>query len=363
MASGNGKSGCSRCEQVPVLDGDAIYFYVGPPEAATAANLRRITREQGLEFSESGDGLICIELPVEKRATFADACRQQLLSNELMDTRALLTTRREGWSASEILAARPLTEYVALLQHGFLLSILRENRLTTIFHPIVYCDDPATVFANECLLRAIGEDGGLMPPSRIFSIARDAQLLFQLDRAARLTALSAAAEHGVSSNIFINFVPTAIYRPEFCLRTTFAAAKEYGLDPAKIVFEVVESESVKDIHHLRKILNEYRAHGFRVALDDLGAGFSSLNMLHELRPDIVKLDMDLVRGIDKDPYKASICSTLLKLASDLGIQSVAEGVETVGEWEVLKQAGATFVQGFLFAKPGAPPPVPVMPTA
>lgn len=156
-------------------------------------------------------------------------------------------------------------------------------------------------------------------------------------------------------------MPTTIYRPEFCLRTTFAAVNEYQLRTDQIVFEVVESESIHDVKHLNHILNYYRENGFRVALDDLGAGYSSLNLLHALRPDFVKLDMDLVRNIDQDPYKALVCRALLDLANDLGIPSIAEGVETVGEWQCIKEFGATYIQGYLFAKPGQEPPVPKVP--
>jgi len=353
---------CSRCETIPSLDEEARYLFIAPAEAASGANIQKIASSLDLSCEPVGSNLLCIELPLERRAEFGEACTRELLQNELQDARAMLVRGQSKFDAQELLTARGLSEYAALLQNSFLLDILSENRLTTLFHPIVHCNDPSSVFANECLLRAINRDGVMLPPTRLFRIAKEAGLLFQLDRAARLTALAVAAEHQVNTSIFINFIPTAIYRPEFCLRTTFAAAQEHGLDPKRIVFEVVESEAVTDIEHLRRILNEYRAQGFRVALDDLGAGFSSLNMLHELRPDIVKLDMELVRGIDKDPYKASICRTLLQLANDLGIASVAEGVETVGEWEVLRDAGATYLQGFLFAKPSAPPATPVVPT-
>jgi EAL domain-containing protein (putative c-di-GMP-specific phosphodiesterase class I) len=98
-----------------------------------------------------------------------------------------------------------------------------------------------------------------------------------------------------------------------------------------------------------------------VALDDLGAGFSSLNLLTELRPDFVKMDMHLIRGVDQNDYKARILGSLIDLAHKLEIPVVAEGVETVAEWQWLRAAGADLVQGYLFAKPGAEPPLPVVP--
>ena len=95
---------------------------------------------------------------------------------------------------------------------------------------------------------------------------------------------------------------------------------------------MTESEKIEDDRHLRKILDFYRKSGFRIALDDLGSGYGSLNRLAALRPDFVKLDMSLVQDVDQDPYLAAIASKLLELAEDLGVSVVAEGVETEEQW-------------------------------
>lgn len=119
---------------------------------------------------------------------------------------------------------------------------------------------------------------------------------------------------------------------------------------------------MKDVDHLLGILSFYRRAGFRVALDDLGAGYSSLNLLARLRPDFVKLDMELIRGIDVDPYKAVVVDKLLDLAREVGAISVVEGVETEGEWRWAEAHGADLVQGFLCARPQADPPKPFLGT-
>jgi EAL domain-containing protein (putative c-di-GMP-specific phosphodiesterase class I) len=106
--------------------------------------------------------------------------------------------------------------------------------------------------------------------------------------------------------------------------------------------------------HLRGLLATYRDAGFRIALDDVGAGYSSLNRLHQLRPDFIKLDMDLVRGVDRDPYKALIARKTIEIASELGITTIAEGVETPGELEWARTTGAAFVQGFATGRPSEP---------
>ena len=136
---------------------------------------------------------------------------------------------------------------------------------------------------------------------------------------------------------------------------TVAAISEVGIPPANVVFEIIESDHTPDANHLKSLIAYYRQAGFRVALDDLGAGYSSLNLIHQLRPDIMKLDMELIRGIHQDSYKASITEKLLELAQKLGILTVAEGIETPEELRWVREHGVDFVQGYLIARPSSPP--------
>lgn len=155
--------------------------------------------------------------------------------------------------------------------------------------------------------------------------------------------------HGVEGNLFINFTPAAVYDPVFCLRSTVEAVEAAGISPERIVFEVTETEEAKDVDHLKNIAAFYREKGFRVALDDVGSGYSSLNMIHRLRPDFIKLDMQLVRGVDQDPYKALVAGKVLEMARGLGVETIVEGVETEGELAWAREQGATF------ARPQSPP--------
>jgi EAL domain-containing protein (putative c-di-GMP-specific phosphodiesterase class I) len=161
----------------------------------------------------------------------------------------------------------------------------------------------------------------------------------------------------LQSKIFINFTPTSIYDPKNCLQTTLRAVDESTLSREQIVFEVIESENVADPNHLRDILDFYREQGFQVALDDVGSGYSSLNMISRLRPDFMKLDRELVSGLHQDNYKAMIAKKLLETAQELGVHTIAEGVEEEGEFEWLCENGADFVQGYFIARPASPPPV------
>lgn len=166
-----------------------------------------------------------------------------------------------------------------------------------------------------------------------------------------MTAIRSAAPLCGSAKIFVNFNPTTIYKPEYCLASTMAALEEQGLTQSDVVFEVVESDRIADVDHLRSILGFYRDRGFEVALDDLGAGYNSLTSLNDLRPDYMKLDMDLCRGVNLDPYRATIAKNLIVLARDLGIATIAEGIETEDEAIWFTNAGIDYIQGFYFARP------------
>ena len=195
------------------------------------------------------------------------------------------------------------------------MEMLREERLTTHFQPIVAAGEAGgKIFAYECLLGGLDAGGDLVSPGAMFEVAETAGLLFNLDRDARITAIRRAGVHGIESNIFINFNPNSIYDPAYCLRSTMKVFEKTYFRPEQVVFEITEGQRVKDIRHLLNITDFYRDAGFRIALDDLGAGYSSLSMLSKLRPDFVKLDIDLVRDVGDDPYKARIAAKILEMA-------------------------------------------------
>lgn len=287
---------------------------------------------------------------------FVLALQKQLSWLEQTDIHVLFEPCARKLTLADYLEACSLATYSARLQSGWLLALLQEDRLTTVFQPIVYSEQPNEVFAYESLMRGRDEQG-MVSPLRMLEVARGAGLLFQLDLAARRSAIRNASEHKLSANIFINFAPTSIYDPSFCLRSTLKLIDSLGLKREQIVFEVVESEHIASASHLQRILHFYREQGFRVALDDLGAGYSSLNLLHELKPDFVKLDMALIRNIHQEPFKAVMVAKLIEAAQELNIRVIAEGVEIAEEYHWLNERRVHYQQGYFFAKPGLPPPI------
>ncbi len=351
---------CVSCKTPPAAPPETGTLYLRPPADAPDA-LRRALAAAGVRAAEPTPGVLQVALRPGLLDQLADDLGTALTATEAKATRAVVVADGATPSLADFMNTQSLGALLAGVRHRWLADILRGERLVTHFQPIVSAADPGSVFGHECLTRGVGADGKLVPPGDLFAAARDADLLFGLDRLARLTAIREAVRHAVAGRLFVNFNPSSIYTPSACLRTTFRAVEAAGLDPARIVFEVVESDEVRDTDHLLGILREYRAAGFAVALDDVGAGYSSLNLLAKLRPDFVKLDMGLTRGVDADPYKARVVGKLLEMARDLDIRTVAEGVETVGEWEWVRDHGADLVQGYLFARPACPPAAPKVP--
>ncbi|MDY6923015.1 MAG: EAL domain-containing protein [Pseudomonadota bacterium] len=219
--------------------------------------------------------------------------------------------------------------------------------ITMAFQPIVDIRTE-TVFAYEALVR--GRDG----KSAGEVLARvSADNRYAFDQLCRTTAIGLAAGLDLAAagaSLSINFLPNAVYEPRACIRATLAAAMQTGFPLDRIIFEFTEEEAL-DANHILNILRTYRAMGFRTAIDDFGAGFAGLGLLSQFQPDIVKLDMALIRDIDTDRVKRTIVRHTLDMLRDLDIVPVCEGIETVAEHDVLRDLGVSLMQGYLLAKP------------
>lgn len=239
---------------------------------------------------------------------------------------------------------------------GPLLSLLKDGRLTTHFQPI-FKGGTLELWGYECLMRGTTATGERLSPATIIEWAHQEQLVFMLDRVCRETHLRNAGKVGVRRDamLLINFMPTAIYKPEFCLQTTMAAAKEADIDPSRIVFEVVEQYEVADPAHLHHILQYYREHGYRVALDDLGSGYAGLNLLADLDPDLIKIDRDLVSKAVKSPTHRAVVDALVRIGHDTDKLVLAEGIETADELQLMTHLGCDLMQGFYLGRPAAVP--------
>lgn len=348
---------CARCQTIPLSSNEPGNLLLTGVVHELVDKLLDFLSDQRLEHQVDGM-VVC--LPQTRLRDFLGRVRESCFFNilEYQGISALLLRPDESLTFHAFTRARTLDRWMSLLDADALLDILERKRFTSWFQPILDAKTGAIV-AYEALLRGRRADGSLMFPGEILTTAADNDLLFQVDRQARESALHCAADHGIDCQLFINFIPTAIYDPAHCLQSTVSWAKKLGIKPDHIVFEVVETERVGDIEHLKRILDFYRAAGYRVALDDVGSGYASLNLLATLKPDIIKIDMEIVRGIDADPQRQAVFRALVGIARELGIQVLAEGVETADELAYVMAEGADLLQGYLFARPAAVPPQPV----
>jgi EAL domain-containing protein (putative c-di-GMP-specific phosphodiesterase class I) len=213
------------------------------------------------------------------------------------------------------------------------------------FQPIV---DVSTrsVFAYEALVR--GADGA--GAADVIARLRPEQM-YRFDQTCRVRAIATAAALGMTARLSINFIPNAVYEPATCIRLTLAAAERCGFPSDRLIFEVTESERIRDTRHVVGIIEDYQRRGFLTAIDDFGAGYAGLHLLAEFQPNIVKLDMALIRRIDRDAVRASIVSGIMATCRALDCTVLAEGVETPDEYRCLHAMGVRLFQGYLIARP------------
>ncbi|MDX1455472.1 MAG: EAL domain-containing protein, partial [Gammaproteobacteria bacterium] len=316
---------CTACTGSQRLTADADRLVLSWTFEHAAGAVLNWLKRAGLDHERLAPDVISVSLSDQSPAAALGSMKEELDSAAVANLQGMLVKGDAALSAAMFARMRPMQVLVGLSRAEWLLDCLEQDQLTVHFQPIVQASDTSEVFAHECLLRAHGADGELIGAGDIFAAATAADLMFQVDRTARLAAIREISKRNYRRPVFINFNPTAVYDPNFCLRTTIAAAQQSGLEMDQFVFEIVESSAIEDTERLKDILTYYRRAGCRVALDDLGAGYSSLNLLANLRPDFVKFDRELIDGIAEDDFKQVMLRKLLELARELEILTIAEG--------------------------------------
>jgi EAL domain-containing protein (putative c-di-GMP-specific phosphodiesterase class I) len=253
-------------------------------------------------------------------------------------------------SGAAMLGASSLEALGKRLNTAWFDEALRADSFTTFFQPIVDTRD-SRAFAHECLIRLFSDraySGGEIIET---AISRGRIHLFD-SYARRLSIRSAGQQCVPGTKVFINFMPSSIYDPALCMASTLEELANTTIGPRDIVFEVVESDHVRDVKQLKKICDYYRKKEFGFALDDVGTGTNSLQMVCDLKPDYIKLDKSLVSGISDPMYKTAV-HKLAEFADQFGLQVIAEGVETIETAQTLQTMGIHLMQGYYFGKPAA----------
>jgi EAL domain-containing protein (putative c-di-GMP-specific phosphodiesterase class I)/CheY-like chemotaxis protein len=265
-----------------------------------------------------------------KRLERRTARLEEALDAELAQKRSLATARR--------------------LKADLIRSVLESDEWSMVFQPIIDLQHNALVGAEALARFAVRP---LRPPDAWFTEASDVGLGVELELAAVDRALADFPRLPPEVYLALNVSPATATGDG--LRERLSA-----VPGARIVLELTEHHRVDDYETLWPALDELRAQGVRIAVDDAGSGYSGLQHILRLQPDLVKLDVELTRGLHADPVREALASSLVTFTEKIGAQLVAEGIESFADLETLRRLGVASGQGFLWGKPG---PLPLMDTA
>jgi EAL domain-containing protein (putative c-di-GMP-specific phosphodiesterase class I) len=238
-----------------------------------------------------------------------------------------------------------------LLRRCTLQEVLLEDKLATVFQPVMNLRDKS-VLGLEALSR--GPEGTFFhAPLRLFELATESDLAFELDRKCRRRALQAARALPGDKKLFINVLPSALYDPEFQGESLIRQLTTLGLSPDRIVLEITEKYAIENYSVFAEALAEFTRLGFKIAVDDVGAGYSGLEKIAHLNPNYLKLDRELIRDIDSSYIRREMSRALKAFSEKIGATIIAEGIEREPELQTLVELGIEFGQGFLLARPAA----------
>ena len=228
-------------------------------------------------------------------------------------------------------------------------TIIERQAIRSVYQPIVSLSD-AQVFGYEALSRG-PENSVFHSPMELFRFAEREGDLYRLDTIARQKAVLGLQGSNLARKVFINIPAQIIHDPEFTPGQTRKMIEACGLDPHQIVFEITERSSIEDFSTAKKILSHYRNQGYQIAIDDAGAGYSSLLAIAEMQPDYIKIERSLVHNIHRDKLKETVLETFVTFAQKLNIPLIAEGIEDPEDLMKLMRMGVQYGQGYFLGRP------------
>jgi EAL domain-containing protein (putative c-di-GMP-specific phosphodiesterase class I) len=330
----------------------AILFYT--PNATISGKLRGVLHLHQLGYLEPAPNTILVAADSQLLDLAVTQWRGSLSDADCNDIRGALFESCVP-SAKELARApmhlEELDQLLARMHTRWFVKLLAAHSVSVVLQPLISVATASCV-ACECLVRG-DQEGVPVGAERLLSAARVLGVLHELDFAAWRAAVEkghALVKNGLA--LFLNFTPSSVYKSMFDVKKTKAMCREMGVDMSQLVFEVTEAEKVSDFGSLKRVMDEYRAEGAKIALDDLGSGYSSILRLSDLRPDYVKLDQRLVHGAFGDRLRSVLLKAVTEASHELDICVVAEGVETEEDLRFCLEIGADLVQGYLLACPG-----------
>lgn len=340
----------NRCDDAPQGAGDRGRLFLWFPVGLALKKVRRYLQRVDRAFCTTSTGALTVDAPEGYPEELILELADLLSEHEADDTRCVFKVGTDDLEVDDIARVRTIYELRQAQSQRWLVEMLRADRLTSVFQPIVLATETKTVLGHEAFMRGLGEDGTTMSAGHLLEAARDCGMLSELDCAARRAAIRVAAGQEERGRLFLNLTSETMRDGTRALTPTIRAIESAEIPRERVVFEVIEAEQAADVRQLRAVVDTVRDAGFRVALDDIGVEDHSRRLIHEVRPDFIKLDMERVRS-SALPHLGD-AERLLDLAQRLKIETIAEGVETSEELAWNRERGATYVQGYYIARPG-----------
>lgn len=335
---------CAYCADTgPEMDHVAVY----PAESHTEIKLMNLMPDLPTPFGRQDYGALL--LPTHFFCENHIRLGAELTPPQLSDT-VIVDIAGVAPSPADVRRARSLMTFINEIRGHWLVDLLRHGRLYSVGQPIV--DRSGALFAHEMLMRGVDADGNAVMPDCMLEAAATTALRAQLDQAARTAAVKTGARIPGNGRIFINFLPSTVYDPAFSVEEIGASVRELGVDPARIVFEVVETDKITDFEILSALISQFRREGFAIALDDFGTGFNNIETVIRLRPEFIKLDKILVLDSVDDAMKSQFILETVSIAQLNGIKTIAEGIENQHTLEHMRKLGVDHFQGYHLGRPG-----------
>ncbi len=324
--------------------GDDLFLYTALPHKVELEELQ-ILRNLSNEIRLGAEQAVLTELPVLKDFTLHVGCDiipnnqskhlHYVVYSAMKNTIHQAKTKKSPFSLS--------------LERDEFQRILYDKSINSVYQPIVDLSN-GNVHGYEALTR--GPEGSKFhTPIELFNYAELEDSVYILDRLAREKALRGCQALGIVQKVFINVPSNIINDPMFTPGLTRTLLEQCGIEPHQVVFEITERSSIRDFDTMKQVLEHYRNQGYQIAIDDAGAGYSSLQAIAELQPDYIKVDSSLVHGVHHDKVKENILRTFITMAQHLNIRIIAEGIECREDFHKVISMGVHYAQGYYLGRP------------
>lgn len=232
--------------------------------------------------------------------------------------------------------------------------IIDNKQIRTVFQPIISIRD-GSILGHEALSRITCESE-ISNTEMLFNIAEECNRLWDLELLCRTTALETAYKFMIphyNKKLFLNVNPNIMHYETFKVGFTKSFLMKYNIIPQNVIFEITERNVIEDMEGFKSTINHYREQDYEIAIDDAGAGNSGLNLISEVNPNYIKLDMNLIRNVDSDLVKFALVKGMVEFSRVSNIFLIAEGIETYEELNTLVKLGVQYGQGYLIQKPNS----------